>query len=164
MPSQKQRQGMVRRAKALTSCVETDGSWWVTDNYNRSRHGQPGCPPAGHPCCRCFVTFFERFVEALEAEEGETGTEGAVLCTAESSNKEHPRVLACVAEVVHAVRSAHTKRPQVLVNKQTRALFKAFFLPIMTQITENESKPPLRFVAVVLMIEDLVTCRETSFD
>ena len=122
------------------------------------------CPPAGQPSRRFFITFLERFVEAQEAEEGETGSEGAVLRAVESPNKEHPRVLACVAAVVRAVKSAHTKHPQVLANKQTRALLEAFFLSFMTGLTKNEPIPPLGFAAVVMMIEDLETCQETTFD
>ena len=86
MQSRKRNQGKVRRAKAASaSSVEPfkhmDEKLWFPRDHCGCRHGQPTCPPVGHPCRK----FLQRFM-LIE-------TSAAVVNFVRVAHRENPDVL-----------------------------------------------------------------------
>lgn len=124
MGSRKRIQGKARRSKAAEQNLaavgsaaaatlpigpqeQDDAEWWFDDDYIGCRHGQPRCPPPGHPC----RSFLEQFQDRWGEEEVRRGPTAAW----------------------HALLSVHRERPNTLKDACHREMLKAIFLSNLTQ-------------------------------
>lgn len=133
MPSRKRSQGKARRAKAdnlpIASYQHDDSGWWFSNQWEGCRHGQPLCPPPGHPV--------RRFLDAFQVYCEETCHDG----------------VSAEAAMTFAITSTQKKHPNVL-NGEHRGLLRLVFLSNLAHCLLGERDPHPAIVGYIMMMEE----------